>query len=63
MVTAIIPRLVEENPRWSTVPFTSEFTADYGHYASRADVLRQIGHDERIHKLESEHELQHPRFH
>jgi ubiquinol oxidase len=56
-------RLVEKNPDWETVAHASEFTADYGHYASRADVLRQIGHDERVHKLESEHELKQPRFH
>ncbi|MCW2527257.1 MAG: hypothetical protein JWM76_2117 [Pseudonocardiales bacterium] len=55
-------QLVKENPAWETIAFNSQFTADYGHYDSRADVLRQIGHDERIHKLESEHELQQPRF-
>jgi ubiquinol oxidase len=55
--------LVEEHPWWETVAFTSECSAVYGCYASRADVLRQIGHDERIHKLESERELQRPRFH
>jgi len=55
--------LVQENSGWESVAFTSQFAADYGHYASRADVLRQIGHDERIHKLESERELEQPRFH
>ncbi len=55
-------QLVRDNPGWETVPFASQFTADYGRYASRADVLRQIGHDERVHKLESEHELHQARF-
>ena len=34
-------------------PFESLAAADNGSYASVADVLRQIGHDERVHKLES----------
>jgi ubiquinol oxidase len=55
--------LVEENPAWETEPFRSQFTADYGEYDSLADVFRQIGHDERIHKLESEAQLATPRFH
>jgi hypothetical protein len=55
--------LVQENPDWEQLPFRSQFTADYGEYASRADVLRQIGHDERVHKLESEAMLAQPRFH
>jgi ubiquinol oxidase len=55
--------LVEENPGWETRAFESRFTADYGEYASLADVFRQIGHDERVHKLESEERLTTPRFH
>jgi ubiquinol oxidase len=55
--------LVTENPEWETKPFVSQFTADYGEYASVADVFRQIGHDERVHKLESEAQLTRPRFH
>jgi hypothetical protein len=34
-------------------PFQSQAAADYGTYSSVAEVLRQIGHDERVHKLES----------
>ena len=31
----------------------SEFEADYGPFDSMADLFRQIGHDERVHKEES----------
>ncbi len=55
--------LVGEHPEWETEPFVSQFTADYGEYASVADVFRQIGHDERVHKQESEAQLGQPRFH
>ena len=55
--------LVSEHPEWKTEPFVSQFTADYGEYASVADVFRQIGHDERVHKQESEAQLGQPRFH
>ena len=34
-------------------PFASMFEADYGRSASLADVFRQIGYDERVHKEES----------
>ncbi|MGI8558740.1 MAG: hypothetical protein ACR2ND_10595 [Solirubrobacteraceae bacterium] len=56
-------------PSWSPnipsgkVAFVSQFTADYGNYESLADVFRQIGHDERVHKQESETQLTQPRFH
>ena len=36
--------------------------AGYGQYRSVADLLRQVGHDERIHKLESLAALRHPRI-
>jgi len=55
--------LVSEHPEWDTEPFVSQFTAEYGEYASVADVFRQIGHDERVHKQESEVQLGQPRFH
>ena len=32
--------LVSEHPEWETEPFVSQFTADYGEYASVADVFR-----------------------
>ncbi len=55
--------LVTEHPEWEAEPFVSQFSPDYGEYASLADVFRQIGHDERVHKQESEAQLAHPRFH
>lgn len=55
--------LVLEHPEWETTPFHSEFADDYGHFKSLADLFRQIGHDERVHKEESEHALAEPRFH
>ena len=49
--------LVAEHPEWETTPYAGEFTADFGHYDSLADLFRQIGYDERLHKLESEHNI------
>ena len=40
----------------------SAMAADYGRFDSRADLFRQIGHDERVHKLESLARLAEPRF-
>jgi ubiquinol oxidase len=54
--------LVEEHPEWEDAPFTSSFGADFGEYASLADLFRQIGYDERLHKLESEANMAAPRF-
>jgi hypothetical protein len=45
---------VQENPQFETTPYHSEVAAEYGDFASLADLLRQIGHDERMHKQESE---------
>ena len=55
--------LVEEHPEWEHTPFVSEFHADFGHYDSLADLFRQIGYDERLHKLQSEAAMKRPRFH
>ncbi|MBV8542895.1 MAG: hypothetical protein JO268_20580 [Pseudonocardiales bacterium] len=54
--------MVAEHPEWESEPFGSEFDDDFGHFASLADVFRQIGHDERVHKLESEALMKEPRF-
>jgi len=54
--------LVQEHPEWETMPFESEFESDYGKYQSMADVFRQIGHDERFHKQESQALLPDARF-
>jgi ubiquinol oxidase len=55
-------KLVEEHPEWETVAFTSKLAADYGKFPSLADVFRQISHDERVHKLESEKKIAAARF-
>jgi ubiquinol oxidase len=54
--------LVEENPEWERVPYDGQFVGDFGAYASLADLFRQIGYDERLHKLESELHIRQPRF-
>ncbi len=54
--------LVAEHPEWEEEPFTSAFTADYGSFDSLADLFRQIGHDERVHKEESLARMRQPQF-
>ena len=53
---------VRDNPDFERRPFDSEFRADYGNLDTLADVLRQIGLDERHHKLESLARIDAPRF-
>ena len=53
---------VEEHPEWEETPFVSDFAADFGDYASLAELFRQIGFDERLHKEESEANLTSARF-
>ena len=55
-------QFVEENPHFDRQRFESEFTEDFGHYDSVGDLFRQIGYDERIHKLQSVASLDEPRF-
>jgi hypothetical protein len=54
--------LVEDNPAWETTPYEGDFSGDFGAYASLADLFRQVGYDERLHKLESELHIRKPRF-
>ncbi len=44
---------VAENPQFESEPFTSLFEEDYASSESVADIFRQIGHDERMHKEKS----------
>jgi len=53
---------VREHPEFEREPFESILSQDYGHFESLADLFRQIGYDERIHKEESLAHLQAPRF-
>lgn len=55
-------QLVAEHPEWETTSYDGAFTADFGSYESVADLFRQIGYDERLHKLESELQMRRPRF-
>lgn len=54
--------LVQEHPEWEDEPYSGSFSDDYGRYASLADLFRQIGYDERLHKLESEANMTASRF-
>ena len=54
--------LVAEHPEWETEPFVSAFEADYGTFVCLADLFRQIGHDERVHKQESLARMHQPQF-
>ena len=54
--------LVTEHPEWEREPFVSAFEADYGSFDSLADLFRQIGHDERVHKNESLARMSEPHF-
>jgi ubiquinol oxidase len=54
--------LVEEHAEWEAEPYEGEFTTDFGVYDSLADLFRQIGYDERLHKEESEGKIAMPRF-
>jgi ubiquinol oxidase len=54
--------LVDENPAYEHTPFTSTFTDDFGTYESLAELFRQIGYDERLHKEQSEAMAAAPRF-
>ncbi|MDQ6776940.1 MAG: hypothetical protein M3071_12160 [Actinomycetota bacterium] len=53
---------VADNPQWETKPVDSDFEEEYGAFESIADLFRQIGHDERVHKEESIADMNRPRF-
>jgi hypothetical protein len=46
--------MVVANPAFETTSWDSTLCGEYGSYQSLADLLRQISHDERCHKQESE---------
>jgi hypothetical protein len=54
--------IVAEHPEWETEPFASDLGSPYDALDTFADVLRQIGYDERIHKEESIARMRQPRF-
>lgn len=53
---------VAEHHELDDRPWSSGFAREYGEFASEADLLRQIGVDERHHKEESLGHLGHERF-
>ena len=54
---------VADHPELETQPDPGSYAAQYGQYGSLADLLRQIGHDERTHKEGSLINMHAPRFH
>lgn len=55
-------KYVADHPELETDPWVSDFEADYGTFESVADLLRQIGLDERHHKQESLDRIDAARF-
>ena len=53
---------VRENPALESEPFESDFKGDYGDFESLADLFRNIGLDERLHKEESLAHIEEARF-
>ncbi|WP_433326844.1 alternative oxidase [Spirillospora sp. CA-294931] len=53
---------VAENPEFDRTPAPRTYAEEYGAYDTVGDLLRQIGHDERVHKLDSLVNLKAPRF-
>jgi len=54
--------LVDEHPEWEKQPFESSFEGDFGKYDCLADMFRQIGYDEVVHRQESELMMTRPRY-
>ena len=52
----------QEHPELEQMPFESVFKKDYGDFRTMAEVIRQIGYDERMHKDESMAKLGMVRF-
>jgi hypothetical protein len=53
---------VQERAELAGEPYDGLFTEEYGSFDSLADLFRQIGHDERVHKEESEAHMGDARF-
>jgi Alternative oxidase len=54
---------VAEHPELEAEADPGSYAAQYGQYGSLADLFRQIGHDERVHKLDSLANISAPRPH
>jgi ubiquinol oxidase len=55
-------QFVQEHPELEDDPYDGEFSAEYGRFDSLADLFRQIGFDERMHKEESVARMSTARF-
>ena len=55
-------QFVADNPQLEELPHEGCFEEEYGQFDSIADLIRQIGYDERVHKLESVARMSEPRF-
>jgi len=53
---------VQEHPEWEDIPSKGSFIDDYGRYDSLAELFRQIGYDELMHKIESDGHMASSRF-
>ena len=53
---------VRDHPQLEDEAWVSSLADDYGRFASLADLFRQIGYDERVHKEESLKWMSAPRF-
>ena len=53
---------VDESEWLTERAYDGIFGEDYGRFNTLADLFRQIGHDERVHKLESLERMGEPRF-
>jgi ubiquinol oxidase len=53
---------VAEHPELEHKAYHGLFADAYGHFDSLADLFRQIGHDERVHKDGSLARMREPRF-
>jgi ubiquinol oxidase len=53
---------VDESPWLDDRPYDGLFAGDYGRFDTLADLFRQIGHDERVHKEESLMRMREARF-
>ncbi|MBI3621786.1 MAG: hypothetical protein HY208_06315 [Nitrospirae bacterium] len=55
-------QFVKEHPELDSIPFESAFKQDFGNFPTLADVVRQIGYDERVHREESLAQIETARF-
>jgi hypothetical protein len=53
---------IAEHPELEAQPDPGAYAAEYGPHRTLASLFRQIGHDERMHKLDSLASMRAPRF-